>query len=118
MCLLCPPVLNTMKYSPTIFLNHTSLFFCFILGTSKISVGIFHIFYLLIHYFLFCFVDEFFKITANYYFVIFRARVFFFFIYCYIINCVLFPVFHMIFFSNPLFQIEYSSFCIGKLILF
>ena len=76
MCLLCPPVLNTMKYSPTIFLNHTSLFFCFILGTSKISVGIFHIFYLLIHYFLFCFVDEFFKITANYYFVIFRARVF------------------------------------------
>ena len=102
MCLLCPPVLNTVKYSPTIFLNHTSLFFYFILGTLKISVGIFHIFYLLIRYFLFCFVDEFFKMTTNYLFDIFRARGVFLVIYCYVINCILFLVFHMNFFFKSI----------------
>ena len=77
-----PALPTTVKYCEilTIFLNHTSLFFYFILGTSKISVGIFHTFHLLIRYFLFCLVDEFFNITTNYLFDIFRARVIFLFI--------------------------------------
>lgn len=94
MCLLWPLVSSTVKSSALIYIQ-VVVFYLYILflGTSNTSVGIFHIFCLLVHEYSLCLIDEFFSTNTNYCLDIFRTS--YLFNYFYFDYSILVPLFYI-----------------------